>query len=112
MLVAGARQLLEDDQVLFSGYRVPHPLEPAIQVKIQTRSQNPGPVQASPAVEDNNKELCNFTPDLMLCPTGCTKCTRQARGRAEDHEGQLCSGTERFHACAAIGAPPKGILVG
>uniref|UniRef100_A0A7S4C1P2 DNA-directed RNA polymerase RBP11-like dimerisation domain-containing protein n=1 Tax=Chrysotila carterae TaxID=13221 RepID=A0A7S4C1P2_CHRCT len=39
-------QLLEDDQVLFSGYRVPHPLEPAIQVKIQTRSQNPGPVQA------------------------------------------------------------------
>lgn len=39
-------QLLEDDQVLFSGYRVPHPLEPAIQVRVQTRSENPGPVQA------------------------------------------------------------------
>jgi len=39
-------QLLEDREVLFSGYRVPHPLEPAIQVKVQTRSDNPGPVQA------------------------------------------------------------------
>merc|ERR1712110_887805 len=38
-------QLLEDDQVLFSGYRVPHPLEPAIQVRVQTRSEDPGPVQ-------------------------------------------------------------------
>ena len=40
------RQLLENREVLFSGYRVPHPLEPAIQMKVQTRSENPGPVQA------------------------------------------------------------------
>ena len=39
-------QLLEDREVLFSGYRVQHPLEPAIQVKVQTKSDNPGPVQA------------------------------------------------------------------
>merc|ERR1719399_2001218 len=39
-------QLLDDEQVLFSGYRVPHPLEPAIQLKVQTRSENPGPIQA------------------------------------------------------------------
>jgi len=39
-------QLLEDDQVIFSGYRVPHPLEPAIQIKVQTRSSDPGPTQA------------------------------------------------------------------
>ena len=39
-------QLLDDEQVLFSGYRVPHPLEPAIQLKVQTRTANPGPVQA------------------------------------------------------------------
>ena len=42
-------RMLDDDDVLFSGYRVPHPLEPAIQVKVQTRSENPGPVKA---VED------------------------------------------------------------
>lgn len=38
--------LLEDENILFCGYRVPHPLEPAIQVKVQTRSADPGPVQA------------------------------------------------------------------
>ena len=40
------RQLLEDTEVTFGGYRVQHPLEPSIQVKVQTRSENPGPVQA------------------------------------------------------------------
>ena len=38
-------QLLENKEVLFGGYRVPHPLEPAIQVKVQTRTENPGPTQ-------------------------------------------------------------------
>ena len=42
-------QLLEDKEVSFGGYRVQHPLEPAIQVKVQTKSENPGPVKA---VED------------------------------------------------------------
>ena len=32
--------------MLFGGYRVQHPLEPAIQVKVQTKTDNPGPVQA------------------------------------------------------------------
>ena len=40
------RQLLDDKEVLFSGYRVPHPLEPAIQLKVQTRTDNPGPTMA------------------------------------------------------------------
>ena len=40
------RQLLEDKEVHFAGYRVPHPLEPAIQIKVQTRSNNPGPIDA------------------------------------------------------------------
>merc|ERR1719460_3418262 len=39
-------QLLEDTEVTFGGYRVQHPLEPSIQVKVQTRSENPGPTQA------------------------------------------------------------------
>merc|ERR1712060_367557 len=48
-------QLLEDDQVLFSGYRVPHPLEPAIQVRVQTRAEKPGPVQALQGAISNLK---------------------------------------------------------
>jgi hypothetical protein len=41
------RQLLEDPDVLFSGYRVPHPLEPAIQLKVQTTG--PAGKHANPA---------------------------------------------------------------
>lgn len=29
-------QLLKDKSVLFSGYRVPHPLEPKVELKVQT----------------------------------------------------------------------------
>ena len=43
------RQLLDNPEVTFGGYRVQHPPEPAIQVKVQTKSENPGPVKA---VED------------------------------------------------------------
>jgi len=43
---ARRRQLLEDKEVHFAGYRVPHPLEPAIQVKVQTRSDHPSPIDA------------------------------------------------------------------
>ena len=46
-------QLLEDDNVLFGGYRVPHPLEPAIQVKVQTRTENPGPSQVTASALGN-----------------------------------------------------------
>ena len=61
------RQLLEDKEVLFSGYRVPHPLEPAIQVKVQTRSDNPGPVQAVHTAIDNLKsELDEFTQRFQV----------------------------------------------
>ena len=53
--------MLEDRDVIFSGYRVPHPLEPAIQVKVQTRSDNPGPVQAvQAALSSLSKEFDEF----------------------------------------------------
>ena len=46
----------------FAGYRVPHPLEPAIQVKVQTRSDNPGPVQAvDSALNKLTNELTMFS---------------------------------------------------
>jgi DNA-directed RNA polymerase subunit L len=44
--------------VTFGGYRVQHPLEPAIQVKVQTKSENPGPTQAvDQALSTLEKEL-------------------------------------------------------
>ena len=46
-------QLLADKEVLFAGYRVPHPLEPAIQVKVQTRTENPGPSQVTASALGN-----------------------------------------------------------
>uniref|UniRef100_A0A7S2HSS4 DNA-directed RNA polymerase RBP11-like dimerisation domain-containing protein n=1 Tax=Haptolina brevifila TaxID=156173 RepID=A0A7S2HSS4_9EUKA len=55
-------QLLEHKEIIFSGYRVPHPLEPAIQVKVQTRSDNPGPVQAMhDAIDSLRSELDDFS---------------------------------------------------
>ena len=45
----------------FGGYRVQHPLEPAIQIKVQTRSENPGPVQAvDAALTALDSELKSF----------------------------------------------------
>ena len=60
-LAPARRQLLDDREVLFAGYRQQHPLEPAIQVKVQTRSDNPGPVQAvSSALQSLVGELNQF----------------------------------------------------
>ena len=51
----------------FGGYRVPHPLEPAIQVKVQTRTDNPGPVQAvDAALGDLMKELDTFSDSFQV----------------------------------------------
>ena len=38
--------MLDDEDVVFSGYRVVHPLEPAIQLKVQTRNEHITPTQA------------------------------------------------------------------
>ena len=54
-------QLLDDPNVLFCGYRQKPPLEPAIQLKVQTRSPNPGPVQVvDSALIALNAELKTF----------------------------------------------------
>ena len=60
-ILAERRQLLENPEVTFGGYRVQHPLEPAIQVKVQTKSENPGPVQAvDSAITALDNELDTF----------------------------------------------------
>ena len=48
-------QLLKDRTVKFSGYKRPHPLEPQIEIKVQTNGEkNP-----SQAVRDACTELTN-----------------------------------------------------
>jgi DNA-directed RNA polymerase II subunit RPB11 len=39
-------QLHRDPEVLFSGYRIPHPLEPRMLIKVQTTGDNKKPEQA------------------------------------------------------------------
>jgi len=56
-------QLLDDEQIIFAGYRVPHPLEPAIQLKVQTRSENPGPIQAVHSAIDSLESELNTLKD-------------------------------------------------
>ena len=51
-------QLLRDDKVRFAGYQMPHPLEHRCLVKVQTKSSNPGPIDAMKvAVDDLEKEF-------------------------------------------------------
>ena len=56
------RQLLEDPNVLFGGYRVPHPLEPAIQIKVQTRIDGPNPAQESSRPSCCHPVVCAAVP--------------------------------------------------
>lgn len=54
-------QLLDDPQVIFSGYRQPHPLEPAIQLRVQTRTELPGPKESvETALDHLQRELGTF----------------------------------------------------
>ena len=39
------RRLIEQDAVLFAGYRMPHPLEPHVELRVQTKREST-PVQA------------------------------------------------------------------
>eukprot|EP00126_Sphaerothecum_destruens_P005292 Sdes_comp18684_c0_seq1m8955 len=51
-------QLLQDPNVIFSGYRNPHPLDPKIVVRVQTKNSNYTPVDAfTNAVNDLISEI-------------------------------------------------------
>jgi DNA-directed RNA polymerase II subunit RPB11 len=48
-----ARQLLQDEKVLFAGYKMPHPLENHILVKIQTTDET----SPEEAMDNSRKKL-------------------------------------------------------
>ena len=52
-------QLLKDKTIKFAGYRMPHPLEPKVEVKVQTTNEK-APVEA---IKDACEELCNHIRD-------------------------------------------------
>uniref|UniRef100_A0A0C9S4M3 TSA: Wollemia nobilis Ref_Wollemi_Transcript_23608_750 transcribed RNA sequence n=1 Tax=Wollemia nobilis TaxID=56998 RepID=A0A0C9S4M3_9CONI len=59
-------QLHRDPNVLFAGYKLPHPLEYKILVKIQTTSQS-SPIQAyNLAINDLDKELDHLKSGVQV----------------------------------------------
>ena len=51
------RQILRDDRVLFGGYKVPHPLEYHVLVKIQTNSSSTPFMTMQQALDDVKSEF-------------------------------------------------------
>jgi len=51
-------QLLKDPQVIFSGYRVPHPLFPSFQLRVQTTADYSPQEAFTHAITDLMSELC------------------------------------------------------
>lgn len=50
-------QLLREENVLFAGYKHPHPLVNDIEIRIQTKGANPGPIDTlSTAIDDLSTE--------------------------------------------------------
>lgn len=58
-----ASQLLKDPQVLFAGYKVPHPLEHKIVIRVQTTPDYSPQVRAQ--VETGR--CCNVVPSCRTC---------------------------------------------
>ena len=82
-------QLLADKEVLFAGYRVPHPLEPAIQVKVQTRTENPGPSQVTASALGN---LINEVQTLTdRFQTALNKATKNSAPKDDSATGMQLS---------------------
>jgi len=50
-------QLLRDPSVLFAGYRLPHPLETKLQIKIQTKSTSNPQLALTDAISSLKKEF-------------------------------------------------------
>ncbi|KAH7424448.1 hypothetical protein KP509_11G009300 [Ceratopteris richardii] len=60
-------QLHRDPNVLFSGYKLPHPLQYKVLIKIQTTSQS-SPMQAyNQAINDLDKELDCLKESFVKC---------------------------------------------
>ena len=113
------RQLLDDPQVIFSGYRQPHPLEPAIQLRVQTRSEQPGPekararVTAMLAPQRNQRPLPDTPPPLRTGDALGARSPREGaghpprslpRGREEQQGGREVDAAAAAPVAAQAGA--------
>lgn len=50
--------LIQNEQVGFAGYSVPHPSEPIVQIRIQTVPPKGKPVEEAPTALDTLKQAC------------------------------------------------------
>ena len=57
MCASGRRQLHRDRNVLFAGYRVPHPLKNEFHLKVRTRSETTPERVLSQSIQDLRREM-------------------------------------------------------
>lgn len=55
--------LIQNDQVGFAGYSVPHPSEPVVQIRVQTVPPKGQPVDAAPTALETLKVACHTLYD-------------------------------------------------
>eukprot|EP00166_Cyanidium_caldarium_P003607 ctg_35.g106 len=85
-------QLLRDDNVLFAAYRVPHPLEHLVVLRVQTRSARYTPLEAFCAALAALKNEAHVLEDELASEVQRWAAVRQTATSAT--------------AGAAVGAPP------
>lgn len=57
LVAEGSRQLLRDPNVLFAGYRCPHPLKALFELKVRTRAESSPASSVMTAARDLNLEF-------------------------------------------------------
>lgn len=67
LLLSHSRQLLKDPQVLFAGYKVPHPLEHKIIIRVQTTPDYSPQEAFTNAITDLISELSLLEERFRVC---------------------------------------------
>ena len=63
------RQLHRDKEVLFAGYKLPHPLEYRMLVKVQTRGRRTPRDVVDSALGDLAEEFIDMKAKFRVCPS-------------------------------------------
>ena len=106
MLRAPRRQLHRDKEVLFAGYKLPHPLEYCMLVKVQTRGRRTPRDVVDAALTDLVDEFVDMKAKFQARTAGrqrycdaLSDCHRSSAGRV----GEVpCMGSAAFCPCSKL----------
>lgn len=79
-------QLLEDETVMFAGYRVPHPLEHRIEIKLQTTNESTPKHSLANAV---SKLTAQYEMLRLKFETECNKEEQRQMGTSQQYQERL-----------------------